>query len=320
MLTALLCSLTLAGVDVPMPPPPPGMVLLAQADAIAFDAGASDAGTAAPDAGAEPLPVAILPREAREQEEPDADAELEAMRALEEVTIDPHARSGASIRATLGQLGYASLTRDRLENALEASELSGEELAFVLDPVTDVESFDVLKVKDRYDIPVEMNALVAQYIHFFQGGGRKWFRRWMSRSHRYIPLMQPLLEAKGLPRDTVYLAMIESGFNTQAKSWARAVGPWQFIAGTAKMFKLRDDFWVDERRDPVKATNAAADYLSQLHGNLGHWYLAWAGYNTGGGRVRRMVDMYGTTSFWELSEKNARDRSDGSRHCLGTTR
>ncbi len=300
MLTLLLFTLT--AVDVPMPPPPPGMVLLAQADAIAFDAGV-DAGTAAPDAGAAPLSAVIQPREAREQEEPDADAELEAMRALEEVTIDPHARSGASIRATLGQLGYASLTRDRLENALEASELSGEELAFVLDPVTDVESFDVLKVKDRYDIPVEMNALVAQYIHFFQGGGRKWFRRWMSRSARYIPLMRPLLEAKGLPRDTVYLAMIESGFNTQAKSWARAVGPWQFIAGTAKMFKLRDDFWVDERRDPIKATNAAADYLNRLHRDLGHWYLAWAGYNTGGGRVRRMVDTYGSTDFWELSDK-----------------
>lgn len=284
MLTALLVFLTAA--DVPMPPPPPGMVLLAQAAAQA-------------DAG-EPLPVASQPRD---DEEPEADAELEAMRALEEVTIDPRARSGANIRATLGQLGYATLTRDRLENALDAAELSGEELAFELDPVTDVESFDVLKVQDRYDIPVEMNALVAQYIHFFQGGGRKWFRRWMSRSARYIPLMQPLLEAKGMPRDTVYLAMIESGFNTQAKSWARAVGPWQFIAGTAKMFKLRDDFWVDERRDPIKATNAAADYLTQLHGNLGHWYLAWAGYNTGGGRVRRMVDTYGTTSFWELSER-----------------
>lgn len=284
MLTALLVVLTAA--DVPMPPPPPGMVLLAQAAAQA-------------DAG-EPLPVASQPRE---DEEPEADAELEAMRALEEVTIDPKARSGANVRAALGQLGYGTLTRDRLENALDAAELSGEELAFELDPVTDVESFDVLKVQDRYDIPVEMNALVAQYIHFFQGGGRKWFRRWMGRSARYIPLMQPLLEAKGMPRDTVYLAMIESGFNTQAKSWARAVGPWQFIAGTAKMFKLRDDFWVDERRDPIKATNAAADYLTQLHGNLGHWYLAWAGYNTGGGRVRRMVDTYGTTSFWELSEK-----------------
>ena len=261
-----------------------------------------DAGVRDPDAG---LIIANEPASAvAEQDEDEAgDTELEAMRALEEVVIDPKARSGATIRSTLGQLGYGSLTRDRLENALEIADLSGEELAFELDPVTDVETFDVARVRDRYDIPVEMQPLVAQYIHFFQGGGRKWFRRWMSRSARYIPLMQPLLESKGLPRDTVYLSMIESGFNTQAKSWAKAVGPWQFIPGTAKMFNLKEDFWIDERRDPIKSTYAAAAYLGLLYSKLGHWYLAWAGYNTGGGRVRKMIDTYGTTSFWELSDK-----------------
>lgn len=291
-------ALVLAGAEVPMPPPPPGMVLLAQAPTSDADGGTDDAGVAA-----EPPAAAALTPRVVDEEDDGEDLDLEAMRALEEAQLDPAAKSGASIRATLSQLGYGTLTRDRLEAALELAELSGEELPFTLERVTDVESFDVSKVKDRYDIPVEMHPLVAQYIHFFQGPGRRWFRRWMSRSARYIPLMQPILEAKGLPRDTVYLSMIESGFNTQAKSWARAVGPWQFIAGTAKMFKLRDDFWIDERRDPIKSTKAAADYLSQLYGNLGHWYLAWAGYNTGGGRVRRMVDTYGTTSFWELSDK-----------------
>lgn len=307
--TLLALIISLAGLDVPMPPPPPGMVLLAQATA-------PDAGAVTLDAGAEPLAaspvVGAQPREEEaDDDEPLPDADLEAMRALEEVTIDPRARSGASMRATLGQLGYGTLIRDRLENALEASELSGEELEFQLDPITDVESFDVLKVQSQYDIPLEMHPLVVQYVRFFQGGGRKWFRRWMGRSARYIPLMSPILESKGLPRDTVYLAMIESGFNTQAKSWARAVGPWQFIAGTAKMFKLRDDFWVDERRDPIKATHAAANYLSQLYANLGHWHLAWAGYNTGGGRVRRMVDAYGTTNFWELSERKGSSKGLG---------
>ncbi len=231
------------------------------------------------------------------------DTELDEMRALEEAAIDPGARAGASMRTTLGQLGAGTITRDRLEAALDSAELSGEELAFELSPITDVEKFDVSLVKDRYDIPVEMQPLVVQYIHFFQGAGRKWFRKWMERSTRFIPLMQPILETKGLPRDTVYLAMIESGFNTQAKSWARAVGPWQFIAGTAKMFNLRDDFWIDERRDPIKSTTAAAAYLSLLYQTLGHWYLAWAGYNTGGGRVRSMIDTYATTDFWQLSEK-----------------
>lgn len=257
-----------------------------------------------PDAGV--IPPLVVDAGIAATDVDEGDEELEEMRALEEVAIEPQvpaaAPKGPGLREQLSQLGYGTLTRDRLENALDAAEMSGEELAFQLDAVTDVDNFDVNRVADRYDIPVEMQPLVAQYIHFFQGGGRKWFRRWMGRSHRYIPLMQPILEARGMPRDTVYLSMIESGFNTQAKSWAKAVGPWQFIPGTAKMFKLRDDFWVDERRDPVKSTHAAASYLTQLHGELGHWYLAWAGYNTGGGRVRKMVDKYGTKDFWALSE------------------
>jgi membrane-bound lytic murein transglycosylase D len=287
MLTAVVL-LTLA--EVPMPPPPPGMRLLAQL-------------TELPDAGAAPLPVAVEPptRPAPDDEEGDAE-ELEALKALEEETIDPAGSSDEALRGTVNQLGEGTLLRDRLDAALDQADWSGAELPFELAKVGDVSTFDVSLVRDRYDIPVEMHPLVAQYIRFFQGPGRRWFRRWMSRSHRYIPLMQPILESKGLPRDTVYLAMIESGFNTQAKSWARAVGPWQFIAGTAKMFHLKDDFWVDERRDPIKATHAAADYLSLLYRTLGHWYLAWAGYNTGGGRVRNLIERSGSRDFWELSE------------------
>ncbi len=232
------------------------------------------------------------------------ESELAALKQLEEQTIDAHpeAMGDAALRATVGQAGPASLLRDRLDTALDEADWRATELPFELGRVDDVAAFDVSKVKDRYDIPVEMHPLVAQYIRFFQGPGRRWFRRWVSRSHRYIPLMEPLLQAKGLPRDTVYLAMIESGFNTQAKSWARAVGPWQFISGTAKMFHLKEDFWVDERRDPIKATNAAADYLDLLYRTLGHWYLAWAGYNTGGGRVRMLIERSGSRDFWELSE------------------
>jgi membrane-bound lytic murein transglycosylase D len=280
--------LILAAPDVPAPPAS-GVV----------ERDAADAGLTAvldlPDAGPAATPA--------EDEPPDADPELDAMRALEEVALDPEARATASLRATLRMLGYGSLTRDRLEDALAEAELSGEELAFELERVTDVATFDVSKVKDRYDIPIEMQPLVAQYIHFFQHGGRKWFRRWMSRATRFIPLMRPILESHGLPRDTVYLAMIESGFNTQAKSWARAVGPWQFIAGTANLFDLKEDFWVDERKDPIKSTHAAARFLNLLYSKLGHWYLAWAGYNTGGVRVRRLVEQHGTSDFWALSEK-----------------
>lgn len=289
--------LTLAAGDVPMPPPPPGMRLFAQAELA--DAGVLTRAEA-PDAGAPTQRSSDVSL----ADEDDAEEELEAMKSLEEEALERPGPVAAdtALRSTVGQLAPGSLLRDRLDHALDQADWSGQELPFELGLVGDVSTFDVSLVRDRYDIPVEMHPLVAQYIRFFQGPGRKWFRRWMSRSHRYIPLMQPILESKGLPRDTVYLAMIESGFNTQAKSWARAVGPWQFIAGTAKMFKLKEDFWVDERRDPIKATHAAADYLSLLYSTLGHWYLAWAGYNTGGGRVRNLIQRSGSRDFWELSE------------------
>jgi membrane-bound lytic murein transglycosylase D len=263
--------------------------------------------TDAPQAAPTSTPKADEPNESDE-------SELEAMRAMEEAAIDEDARPEVELRVTIEQLGYGSLMRDSLEHALESLELSGDEFSFELPRVTDVATFDVSKVKDRYDIPVEMQSLVAQYIRFFQGGGRKWFRRWMSRSYRYIPLMQPLLEAKGMPRDTVYLAMIESGFSTQARSWAKAVGPWQFIAETGKTFKLKQDFWVDERKDPIKATLAAADFLTSLHSKFGHWYLAWAGYNTGGGRVSRLISTYGTSDFWVLSEKKRKGFARETKH------
>ncbi len=263
--------------EVPLPPPPPGMQLL------------------------EPQPAA--PADAEGDDADVGPSELDELRALEEVTLEPAAKSDAELREQVQRLGLGNALRERLEQALDEAETSGDPLPFVLDPVTDVASFDVSLVKDRYDIPVEMQPLVAQYVHFFQNQGRKWFRKWMSRSTRYIPLMQPILVEAGLPKDTVYLAMIESGFSTQARSWAAAVGPWQFIAGTADMFHLKRDFWMDERSDFIKATKAAAAYLSQLYANHGHWYLAWAGYNTGGGRVRWITNRYGTRDFWQLSEK-----------------
>jgi membrane-bound lytic murein transglycosylase D len=232
-----------------------------------------------------------------------AEDDIDSMRALETTAVDESARKDAAFRTMVSSLAYGSALRDRLERARADAEWSGETLEFLLPPVTDIATFDVSAVKSQYDIPVEMQPLVQEYIHFFQNGGRKWFRRWMSRSFRFMPLMQPILEARGLPRDTVYLAMIESGFNTQAKSWARAVGPWQFIAGTAKMFKLKEDFWIDERRDPVKATHAAARYLTQLYNESGTWYLAWAGYNSGGGRVRRVINLHQSDDFWALSNK-----------------
>ena len=229
--------------------------------------------------------------------------EVDEVKALEAATFEPVARTDSSLRKHLSLLGVGDALRERMALAIDDIGSSGDSISYVLEPVTDISAFDVSKVKDRYDIPVEMRPLVAQYIHFFQHQGRKWFRRWMGRSTRFIPMMQPILEEAGLPKDTVYLAMIESGFSTSARSWAAAVGPWQFIAGTADLFRLKRDFWKDERNDFIKSTRAASQYLSQLYQNHGDWYLAWAGYNTGGGRVRALTTRYGTSDFWTLSEK-----------------
>jgi membrane-bound lytic murein transglycosylase D len=260
---------------------------------------------AAPAASA-PAPVGQDAKKATAADADEADdaekasPELEEMRALEDAAIEPPGRAGTGLESVL-RLGDYSPLRARIDDGADgwaADAVAGPELSVV----TDLSAFDISLVTGNYDIPVEMQPLVAQYIRFFQGPGRKWFRVWMSRSSRYIPMMAPVLEASGLPRDTVYLAMIESGFSPEAYSWARAAGPWQFISSTGKRFGLRQDFWVDERRDPLKATRAASRYLRELHDALGTWYLAWAGYNAGGEKLRRLVERRGTDDFWELSE------------------
>ncbi|MCK8497166.1 LysM peptidoglycan-binding domain-containing protein [Myxococcus fulvus] len=230
-------------------------------------------------------------------------AELEEMRALESVTLDPTAKPSAEVMQSLRRLGLANPLRMRMLDALEEPTFREDDSPEQLPLITNLATFDVRSIQDRYDIPVEMQPLVAQYIQFFQGPGRRWFRKWMSRSARYLPVMQPILEKHGMPLDTVYLAMIESGFSAHAYSWAHASGPWQFISSTGKQYGLKQDFWVDERRDPLKATHAAATYLKDLYRELGHWYLAWAGYNTGSGRVRRMIERHGTRDFWALAEE-----------------
>jgi len=152
------------------------------------------------------------------------------------------------------------------------------------------------------DIPLTLNSKVEYFLYYFQTRGRPSFSRWLSRSSRYIPMMKEILKSEGMPEDLVYVAMIESGFQLHARSWANAVGPWQFISGTGKRYALRIDQWIDERKDPVKATTAAALYLKELYGMFkGDWYLATAGYNAGENKILRAINMYNTSDFWELS-------------------
>ena len=126
---------------------------------------------------------------------------------------------------------------------------------------------------------------VQYWLRFFQGVGRERFQVWLDRMPRYEPMIRARLQAASMPTDLVYLALIESGFSNTAVSRSRAVGMWQFMRGTGKEYGLRIDSWVDERRDPVKATGAALRFLSDLYDRFGSYYLAAAAYNAGGGKI-----------------------------------
>lgn len=151
-----------------------------------------------------------------------------------------------------------------------------------------------------FDFPVVYNKAVQKWMNYFLNRGRGFFERYGARAGRYAPILGKILEEHGLPRDLIFLAMAESGFQTKAKSWARAVGPWQFMPYTGKRYGLKIDWYVDERRDPIKATIAASRYLSKLYKQFDSWELAAAAYNAGEGKVGRAIRRYRTENFWKL--------------------
>ncbi len=147
-----------------------------------------------------------------------------------------------------------------------------------------------------YDIDVATygaHTRVQYYLDFFQGPARDRFAVWLQRMPRFEPMIRAKLRENGVPEDMVYLALIESGYSNSAVSRARATGMWQFMKGTGKLYGLRIDSWVDERRDPVRATDAAARHLADLRDRFGSMYLAAAAYNAGAGKVGRGLRRIG---------------------------
>jgi membrane-bound lytic murein transglycosylase D len=164
-----------------------------------------------------------------------------------------------------------------------------------------------------WDMEVEEHAARARVTYFadiYSGRSREAFQKALSRQTRYAPVIGDRLRAAGLPQDLTYLALIESYYDPHAYSKAAAVGMWQFMTRTAKGVGLRVDWWVDERRDPIRSTEGAVKLLSSLHDEFGSLFLAAAAYNGGSGRVsrgltqfaRRIEDAEGEDKFFALAD------------------
>jgi membrane-bound lytic murein transglycosylase D len=152
-----------------------------------------------------------------------------------------------------------------------------------------------------HDIPIPTNDRVLRYVELFQGRLREFLTEGLSRGVQYLPMIQSTFRAEGLPLDLAYIPLIESAFKPSALSRAKARGVWQFMHGTALENGLKADWYLDERADPTKATQAAAKYLKTLHGMFEDWHLAMASYNGGPGRVKRALTRSRKTDFWSLS-------------------
>ncbi|MBK8803513.1 MAG: LysM peptidoglycan-binding domain-containing protein [Fibrobacteres bacterium] len=213
---------------------------------------------------------------------------LASMRNSLPYSLEPDALEDAVIEEADGVAVLDSLPETTVEGALDSTTLAALRSEVMVDSTA------------TFDLPVEVNDQVLRDIRLLKDQIPQHFARWLERKGRWEEMISRELSANGMPRDLIYQAMIESGFNPRATSPAAAAGIWQFIPGTGRRFGMRIDRFVDERRDPVKSTRAAIAYLSILYQQFGDWKLAMAAYNCGEFCVERTIRKAGHNDYWTL--------------------
>lgn len=159
---------------------------------------------------------------------------------------------------------------------------------------------EIAVLEKENEFPIIFNSSVEKWLEYYVVKERNYFVRKLRESGKYCEMMKKIFKENGLPEDLVYLALVESGFNPYAYSKAHAVGIWQFIKSTGKLFGLNQNHWIDERRDVEKSTYAAAKFLKSLYDELGSWTLAIAAYNCGSAAIKNAIEEQGTRDFWHL--------------------
>jgi len=232
--------------------------------------------------------------------------ELRAMREFDEQSFprplpgvpstgssDDTTGSGSDVRrASLGNVGS-----DALPPPLR-SPVQGE----LVKPTESGSAIPWLEQIKLPDLPVRLDPRVVRYLEFYKSDrrGRAIMTSWLKKQGRWKPLFEDALRRARLPLGLVYISMIESGFDPLDRSHAGAVGLWQFMPEGGRIYGLREDYWVDERRNPEKATEAFTHYMGDLKERFGAWPLTLAAFNSGYGAVLRAMQKYNTNDYWEL--------------------
>jgi membrane-bound lytic murein transglycosylase D len=225
------------------------------------------------------------------------------------------------LNASIDYYQNKSVSINKLESPLSMALFKEKlEAYFYKQQLEDVEFVDETVEFIEGHIPITFNSKVARNVKYFSSNGaRKGVQLWLNRISKFKKIMLPILEEEGVPPEIFYLSVIESGLNPIALSYAQALGPWQFIASTGKIYDLKKTWFIDERRDFIKSTYAAARYLKDLKAifdkvnpsdlNGENWYLAFAAYNCGASRVLKEIKRSNSMNFWDLNRLPGQTRN-----------